>query len=356
MSSFRPLAAFAIFPVSYISRPEINQKYKTQKERETNHLEELTRYQLINGVPGVSLMISKKGKDVLKYSSGYSNVETLQPMKTNTVCRIGSISKLFAAIAMDKLKIDFTKPISEFLPWLPQDSPSKDCKILDILRHESGIRHYKAKEMSDKETKSNKNFETAKEAIQYFGLDTDSLIDEKIGKFSYSTHSFTFLQAIVEEYTKISYTKFLQKQIFKEIGMYSTFPDQTKTIIPNRSNAYDRKSNKLENCTEIDQSWKFAGGGMVSNCEDLIKFGNWLLENYHKKDHEMLKTHRAAKMDEVVWLTGFDPTGGHGGASFGGSCCIYINKEKELVIVLLTNQTNSHTGMTRLVNLLADDY
>ena len=99
---------------------------------------------------------------------------------------------------------------------------------------------------------------------------------------------------------------------------------------------------------------------MVSNAEDLVKFGNWLLENYHKKEHTMLEVHRVGgsslnDMSEVVWLTGFDPLGGHAGASFGGSCVLYVNVEKELVVVVLTNQSDSHTGMMRLVKMLADD-
>jgi len=345
--NFRPLAAFA-------TSSAIFQTSETNKKRQK---QELIRFQLTNGIPGVSVLVTKHGKPVLNYSSGYSNVETLKPMRSDTVCRIGSISKLFAAVAIDKLNIDCTKGLNEYLPWLPADSPSKNCKIIDILRHESGIRHYKEQEIKDAETMCNENFKTAKTAIQHLKLDTDPLLSEKIGKFSYSTHAFTFLQAVIEEQTKLSYTKFLEKKLFKEIGMFNTFPDQTKAIIPNRSNAYHRKSNKLENCTEIDQSWKFAGGGMVSNADDLVKFGNWLLENYHKKQHFMLEEHRVGQMSEVVWLTGFDPKlQGHAGASFGGSCALYINVEKGLVIVVLTNQSDSHTGMMRLVEVLADDY
>jgi len=347
--NIRPLAAFASSTTFF-------------EKKQKKHQDELTRFQLINGIPGVTVIVSKKRKHVLKYASGYSNVETLQPMKLNTVCRIGSISKLFAAVGIDRLNIDCTENLEKYLPWL-SESPSKNCTVLDILRHESGIRHYKQKESNDEETKCNINFKTAKQAIQHLKLDTDQLLTEKIGKFSYSTHAFTFLQAIIEEQTKISYSKYLEKELFSQIGMYNTFPDKTTEITPNRSQNYHRKTNKLENCSEIDQSWKLAGGGMVSNAEDLVKFGNWLLENYHKKSDKMLETHRVGgksvnDMSEVVWLTGFDPRlgGGHAGASFGGSCMLYVNVEKELVVVVLTNQSDSHVGMMRLVKMLADDY
>ena len=211
--NFRPLAAFASSATFF-------------EKKQKKHQDELTRFQLINGIPGVTAIVSKKGKHVLKYASGYSNVETLQPMKLNTVCRIGSISKLFAAVGIDRLDIDCTRSLEEYLPWLSEESPSKNCRVLDILRHESGIRHYKEKEMKDEETKCNIHFKTAKQAIQHLKLDTDQLLTEKIGKFSYSTHAFTFLQAIIEEQTKVSYSKFLEKELFSKIGMFNTFPDK----------------------------------------------------------------------------------------------------------------------------------
>ena len=134
---------------------------------------------------------------------------------------------------------------------------------------------------------------------------------------------------------------YLKTTLFEPLEMNHTFPDQTEIIVPNRANPYEREGNILKNPQQIDQSWKYAGGGMLSNAPDLIKFGNWVLKNYHEKNHPWLK-----KDANHRWLIGFDPrNGGHTGASIGGSCILAINKEKSLLSVILTNQTSSHTGI-----------
>ena len=67
-------------------------------------LEELTRFQVINSIPGMVCAVLHRGKVVLEVGSGFANVETLAPMKTDTVCRIGSISKDYLDFCVARAK------------------------------------------------------------------------------------------------------------------------------------------------------------------------------------------------------------------------------------------------------------
>jgi len=334
-----------------------------QKDHSKNIKQELKRYQIINGIPGLVCQISKDQELIFSKTMGYSNVETLQKMKENSVFRIGSISKLFAAVTMDRLckigLIDENSPIEKYLSWLSNDDSISKVSVVDILRHESGCRHYIEKEFESSETHLNKRFDSAKSAIEALKL-SDQI--NTPGKFKYSTHAFTFLAAIVEAQSQNdpimhftsnkSYAHYLKTTLFEPLEMFHTFPDQTEHIVPNRANVYEREKNVLRNPPQIDQSWKYAGGGMLSSAPDLIKFGNWVLKNFHEKNHPWLE-----KNSDHKWLIGFDPqSGGHTGASIGGSCILAINKEKRLVIVILTNQTSSHTGLLRLVKILESHF
>lgn len=74
------------------------------------------------------------------------------------------------------------------------------------------------------------------------------------------------------------------KLLRNELGMTSTFLDVNDKIIPNRAKYYyqkkDGKSTRLANVKEVDNSCKWAGGGLLSNVHDLLKFGNAMMYSY----------------------------------------------------------------------------
>ena len=46
------------------------------------------------------------------------------------------------------------------------------------------------------------------------------------------------------------------------------------------------KKKRLINVPYVDLSYKWAGGGVLSNSIDLIKFGNHMLKYYHENNNE----------------------------------------------------------------------
>ena len=63
--------------------------------------------------------------------------------------------------------------------------------------------------------------------------------------------------------------------------MHDTCIDSNTPIIPHRSKYYERNSSaQLINVPEVDSSYKYAGGGILSTTGDLVKFGNYMLDSY----------------------------------------------------------------------------
>ena len=72
---------------------------------------------------------------------------------------------------------------------------------------------------------------------------------------------------------------------FASLGLHNTYLDQASPIIYNRSKYYVRdKHHRLRNAPYVDTSYKWAGGGFLSNVGDLVKFGNAMLYSYQQKN------------------------------------------------------------------------
>ncbi|XP_053740733.1 serine beta-lactamase-like protein LACTB, mitochondrial isoform X1 [Synchiropus splendidus] len=278
------------------------------------------------GAPGLVVGVSVNGHQVWSEGFGYSDLENRVPCGPTTVMRIASISKPLtsaaAALLCEEGKLDLDAPVQKYVPEFPvKQFDGQDVTITPrlLLSHLSGIRHYekdgrkvreKAKrplkppaqeteeEKSSAESKPNTqensaqakkefeqeeyylkdNFENVIQALDLFK--DDPLIYKPGTTFLYSTHGFTLLSAVME---RASGQRFLDlmMSMFYELGMDHTVAEQNDPIIYHRSRFYHvNKKGRVVNCPYVDNSYKWAGGGFLSNVEDLLLFGNALLYSY----------------------------------------------------------------------------
>ncbi|XP_074489030.1 serine beta-lactamase-like protein LACTB, mitochondrial isoform X3 [Sebastes fasciatus] len=299
------------------------------------------------GAPGVVVGVSVDGAQVWSEGIGYADLENRVPCSPETVMRIASISKPLTSAAAARLceegKLELDVPVQKYVPEFPQKQfDGQDVTITPrmLLSHLSGIRHYekdakKVKEDKDKakrllkpekkeDVKSSSeikdkpateqnakdkeatqpqkkkefeheeyylkdNFESVIQALDLFK--DDPLIFKPDTTFLYSTLAFTLLSAAVE---RAAGQRFLDvmTNMFHELGMLNTVPDENDPIIYRRSRFYHlNKRGRVVNCPYVDNSYKWAGGGFLSTVGDLLLFGNALLYSYqvaHLKDTEGL--------------------------------------------------------------------
>ena len=141
--------------------------------------------------------------------------------------------------------------------------------------------------------------------------------------------------------------------MFGPLGLTHTAPDRVDSVIPGRTQFYDRDSaGSYRIAPAVDNSYKWAGGGFVSTAEDLVKFGSALLEpGFLKREIlELLFTSQHTSGGEetgygIGWFVRTDSLGHrwafHGGGSVGGTTAFGLDRDSRVVVAILTNLTDA---------------
>lgn len=233
------------------------------------------QYAKKKSLPSLSAGLIRDNKIVWTSFTGNTDLENDIPITKYSLYRIASISKSITAVATMQLveqgKINLDSSARKYLPFLPQKKWS--FTVRQLLNHTSGIRTYK----NDEEFNNKINFKSVYDVVMYVAKDS---LDYQPGtKYVYSTLAYNLLAGIIERVSGLSYEEYLQKNIFDVAGMSSTKLDFYNRIIPFRVKGYQKNAQReFENSPLADLTIKFPGGGILSTVEDLLKFGNGLLQ------------------------------------------------------------------------------
>ncbi|XP_061184109.1 serine beta-lactamase-like protein LACTB, mitochondrial isoform X1 [Saccostrea echinata] len=276
------------------------------------------------GSPGLVVGVSVDGQTVWTEGLGYADVENRTRMRPETVLRIASISKPITMAAVAKQweigKLDLDKSVQYYVPSFPEkkvNDVTVQLTTRQLVSQMGGIRHYRKdyiKKKEEKEEKANLNEKNEKKNPKEQGKSSnnkqesqqsemeleeyyitrkyksvaesltlfqdDPLVHSPGSKFLYTTHGWTLISAVLEAVTKEPFEKHIIKMV-RELGMENTFLDEHSPLIYNRGRHYvmNNKS-QLRNAPYVDLSYKWAGGGLLSNIPDLLKFGNAMLYSY----------------------------------------------------------------------------
>lgn len=253
----------------------------------------VSNYRDLNGVPGLVVGISYKGTPLWVQGFGYSNIELSTKCDKDTVMRIASISKSVTMLLVAKLveenKLDLKKSIYEYLdsskfPVKYFEGKKVDITLGQLVSHTSGIRSYKKQKIDDKDVDEfylNKPFANVTESLSLFK--EDDLVSKPGSSFLYSSLTWSLVSAVIE--SVLSHSKSFEKALIedvcrKDLGMLSTYLDENSPLIANRSAQYQVKDGNIVNAPCVDNSYKWAGGGILSTVSDLLKFGNVMLYSF----------------------------------------------------------------------------
>lgn len=171
----------------------------------------------ING----NFLIAEKGQVLYKKSFGIANEETKQPLNENSIFEIASVTKQFTAMGImilhEKGKLNLNDNISKFIPEL---AFYKDIKIRHLLNHTSGLPDYM--ELFEKIFDGSK-IATNKDIITIFAQRQPKVLFAPNTKHDYCNTGYALLASIIEKASGETYPNFLQKAIFKPLGMNNTF-------------------------------------------------------------------------------------------------------------------------------------
>src|SRR5881409_3450548 len=303
---------------------------------------------LAGRISGLQVAVGVDGKLVWSEGFGYADVARKIPVTAETQFRIGSVSKPMTAAAVALLyeqgKLDLDAPVQRYVPSFPDKGYPITTR--QLAGHLAGIRHYRGDEFL-----LNRHFDTVLEGLAVF--QGDSLLFPPGTKFSYSSYGWNLISAVVEGASGETFLRYISDHVFRPLGMTRTAPDRVDSLIPHRTQFYDRDTTgRFTLSPRVDNSYKWAGGGFVSTAEDLVKFGSALLQPglLQPETLDLLFTSQRTSAGEqtgygVGWFLRTDSLGHrwafHGGGSVGGTTVFGLDRDSRLVVAILTNLSDA---------------
>ncbi len=230
-----------------------------------------------NDVPGISVAIAENGKIVYSRGFGYADVGKKKVAHAKTIYRAASVSKAITAVMamrlQDKNQLDLDRASRSYVTSLPSHHTHN---VRQLIRHRSGIRHYKGSKRKNCEIpnnaswkdSSNTQYATATAALQVF--QNDPLMFSPGAKSCYTTHGYTMLGAVLEKAGKRSYAALLQQELSQRLNLPTLRPEYRHQFVAERATIYNGKTTPT---SRDNLSWKYTGGGLEASVNDLTRLG-----------------------------------------------------------------------------------
>ena len=303
---------------------------------------------LATRIPGVQVAVAVNGKLVWSEGFGYADAARKRPVTRETQFRIGSVSKPLTATAVALLyeegKLDLDAPVQRYVSTFPEKGYPITTR--QLAGHLSGIRHYEGQEFF-----SNRHYATVLDGLKIF--QDDSLLFPPGTQFSYSSYAWNLVSAVVEGASGDDFLHYMSAHVLRPLGLTHTAPDRVDSLLPGRTEFYDRDSaGILHIAPTVDNSYKWAGGGFVSTAEDLVRFGSALLDpGFLKRETlDLLFTSQRTSAGAetgygIGWFLRTDSLGHrwafHGGSAVGGTAIFGLDRDSRVVVAILTNLSDA---------------
>ena len=182
-------------------------------------------------IPGLALAVVKDGKVIKAAGYGLANIKLRTTVTPETVLKVASVSKQFIASGIMLLvqdgQLGLDDPISKYLEGTP--ATWKQITIRHLLTHTSGIVR-EAPGFDPRKTQS--DADVIKTAYPL------SLRFAPGEKFEYCNVGYFALGEVIRRVSGQPWTDYLNERIFKPSGMTSTYPTNTRVLLPNRAQGY----------------------------------------------------------------------------------------------------------------------
>lgn len=299
-------------------------------------------------LPGLAVAVGEGDGIVLSEAWGVADLGTRAPATPLTRWRIGSVGKGLTAVGAvllaERGRLDLDRPVAELLP--SRELAAGRATARQLAGHLGGVRHYR-----EGEGISHVHYDDVLDALELFA--GDSLVAPPGTEYSYSTYGYTLLSAVMQRAAGEPFLDWMQRNVFEPLGMRHTGPDLANRVVPGRASFYQiRVVGELMPAPFTDNSYKWAGGGLLSTPEDLVRFGIGLLggDLLGRDGVEALFTSQRTDAGEETgygmgFRPGFDGEGRrvvhHGGSSEGGRAFLLLYPGEGVVVAMAANRATA---------------
>ena len=284
---------------------------------------------------------AKNGKAITSGARGKADRKAGIDNTLNTRFRIGSMNKMFTAVAtlqlVERGKLSLDDPIGKNLPDYPNATVASKVKVRHLLSHTGGTGDIFGPEFDAHRLE----MKTLRDYVKLYGK--RDLQFEPGTKWEYSNYGFLLLGVLIEKVSGKSYYDFVAENIYKIAGMTNSGSEPESAKVANRSKGYMRDQFEMVS-NEPTLPWRgTSAGGGTTTAADLMKFADALMAN------KLLKAGTLAEATGPQFATGdygfgfqIGRTGeartyGHGGAAPGMNAILRVYPESGQSVIVMCN-------------------
>ncbi|ESP90610.1 serine hydrolase domain-containing protein [Pseudoalteromonas luteoviolacea] len=342
---------------------EADLKTNLSKKQVANALsvftERLSKKDAFSGV----ILVAKNEEIIFNQAVGLANREWRVKNTLDTRFALGSINKMFTALAVLNLieqgKLKFEDRLTDYVDssWLPKGEVDK-ITIRQLLTHTSGLGNFFNEEFI------NSNKELYRDLNNYKPLISSMPLHFSPGTQNrYSNSGMLMLGLVVEKVSGMSYYDFVQKHIYDKANMPQAGSFELDSTTPNLATGYLKRmhSDTWVNSTYTRAVKGSPAGGGFASAKDLHNYA-LALTSYKLLNKELTESaySEKSKYNSAKWYGyGFSVGGtpdnrivGHGGAYLGVDARVDMHLDKGYVVVILANQSDVVSPVRRKINEL----
>ncbi len=331
-------------------------------------------------VPGINMAIAMPGGRVLKYSTGWADVERKVKMVPATRIFSGSIGKTRVSaimlIMVKEGKIGLDDNIEKYLreyKWFKQLPNGKDITVRMLMNHTSGIpEHIMVDSFNKIIIKTPDKTWTPSELIS-FVLNKKPLFQAGKG-WSYADTNYIVAGLIINRISGKKYNSILKEKLIKPLGFSKTTPSESRNI---RDLAQGYTGKEPFNFPEkvvvngryvVNPQFEWTGGGIITNASDLAKWGRVLYSGkllgrkYMKQILKPVSMETGRKADTgyglgvEVWDSPYGKVYGHTGTFPGYQSLLKYYNDWGFSIAIQLNEDRTRNSALKGLSRISDGF
>lgn len=301
--------------------------------------------------PGGAVLVARGDTVLFRAARGEADVERNVPLRPDSVFRIGSVTKQFAAAGVLKLveagKVGLEDPLSKYVPGFPG---GQRISVRQLLNHTSGVKSYtRLRGYMDGPVRRDL---TTAQMIDVFKSEPADFAPGS--GWAYSNSGYVLVGAVIEAASGMPWYAYLDQALFKPLGMLHTGYGHDPKFAAMQVRGYSYDGDRVVPARPISMTQPHAAGSLVSNADDLFRWsralhGGHVLSNASYAQmitpsgkaadkgvgygfglfDDLVRTHRVLR---------------HGGGIFGFTSALSYVPDGDITVVVLENDDADGTA------------
>ena len=296
-----------------------------------------------------SVLVGYKGKIVYEQYYGIANRSKGLALSEQTAVQLASVSKTFTAAAVLYLYqhkyLDINELVTTYIPSFPY----KNISIKMLLNHRSGLPDYThwAVPFANKSKRIFYN----DDIIKLLSSVKPHLDFPSNTHFKYSNTNYAVLAKIIEIVTEMPYKSFMQKYIFKPLGMEHTFVFDPADGLPASASISYKYNWQPEPVMFADGI--YGDKGIYSTVRDMYKWDQSFYQNKLLNNETLELAYGPCSFEKagiknyglgwrMLCYTNGNKIIYHNGWWHGNNTCFYRFIKENFTIIILGNRFNKN--------------